>query len=84
MISFVETESLRSPSTVKSVQEQSCLALTECMLAASALLGQEEAKSRFVKAFLVIIPLRSVAQEMVQQIFLPHVNITEVLNGVKT
>uniref|UniRef100_A0AC34GS57 Uncharacterized protein n=1 Tax=Panagrolaimus sp. ES5 TaxID=591445 RepID=A0AC34GS57_9BILA len=78
-----DTPQLASSTNIRSIQEQSCLALAECMIAASNLLGQEEAKIRFAKTILLISPFQNIPQTIVKEFFLPNASINDILNQIE-
>lgn len=80
---FLDTPELESSTNIRSIQEQSCLALAECMIAASNLLGQEEAKIRFAKTILLISPFENIPQTTVKEFFLPNASINDILNQIE-
>ena len=67
---------------IKIIQEQSCLALAECMLSATTLIGNDDAKMRFVRAVLLFSPFLNVQQETIRQIFLSQSDIREIFEQI--
>lgn len=52
------------------------------MIAASNLLGQEEAKIRFAKTILLISPFQNIPPSMVKEVFLPNASISDILSQI--
>lgn len=58
------------------------MALAECMLTASNIIGHNDVKLRFSRAILSLTPIQNINENIVKEIFLSNIDINDLFDQI--